>query len=197
MVIAEVGGSLAAFYIARALGADDLAAYLWACLPPLIAALAGILRARRLDAASTMIVAFNLLSAAFVGIGSHSPDALLYKDCVVTAVVGVTFLASTRIGKPLTHLFALRFRENERERFEQLWAREPRYRTLQRRICVVWGVAFVVEAAAKTVVVANMSFDAAYGVTQVLPFLAVAVAAAYTVRTARSARRAGSAARIS
>lgn len=190
-VIAEVGGSLAAFYLARTLGAGELAAYLWACLPPSIAALVGVVRMRRLDAASVAIVGFNLLSAAFVGIGSHSPTALLYKDCVVTALVGLTFLVSIGVGKPLTHMFALRFRENDREQLERLWAGQPRYRAVQRRICAVWGTTFVVEAAVKAVIVANLSFDAAFGVSQLLPFAAFGLAMVYTVHAGRAARREG------
>jgi len=78
----------------------DVAALLAASVPPLIWSLAGFVRNRRLDALSILVMAGIALSLlAFLGGGSAR--MLQLREKLVTLLIGLAFLGSAAIGKPL------------------------------------------------------------------------------------------------
>ena len=67
-------------------------------------------KARKFSGASAAIFAFTALSATTALIGSTAPKALLYKDCAVTALIGLIFLASCVVArKPVVFYMAQRW----------------------------------------------------------------------------------------
>ena len=80
----EIGASIAIFAHAVDHGASDVAAYLWACLGPLIGAVAYLGRTHDLSGASIAILAFNAYSALIAMIGRTDATMLLYKDSFAT-----------------------------------------------------------------------------------------------------------------
>lgn len=98
------------------------------------------------------------------------------------------------IGRPLVFYFGQRFATGGTPEgikwWNGLWQYEG-FRHSQRVINVVWGIAFLVEAIVKAILIAALSFDSAYVWTQILPIVAVAIALLFTFRMARKAREEG------
>jgi len=85
----EVGGSIALFHFAQGMGATDVVSYLIGSIAPLVGGLMVWVKARKFSGASAAIFSFTALSAVIALIGSHAPKVLLYKDCAVTALIGL------------------------------------------------------------------------------------------------------------
>jgi hypothetical protein len=63
----------------------------------------------------------------------------------------------------------------------RLWYHEPLFRRDFRVVTAVWGAAFVLEAAAKAVIVYSVSTGAALAVSSVMPFLVAGLVSAWTL----------------
>lgn len=83
----------------------DVRALLASSVPPLLWAMGGFLRNRRVDALSILAMAGIALSLlAFFGGGSV--QLLQLREKMVTLLIGLAFLGSAAIGKPLIHPLA-------------------------------------------------------------------------------------------
>lgn len=198
LTVAEIVASIAVVHAVRGAGGSELTAYLCSLVPPLVGAVVYWAWTRDLSRMSLVVASFNLLSAVVAAAGSHDPKVLLYKDCVVTAVIGLAFLASLAARRPLSFWFAERFATDgtpaARAQWDGLW-RYPAFRTSQRATTVLWAVVMLVEAAAKAYAVAHTGFEAGYAWTQVLPMIATAVGVAGSMALALWAMRVGRRAR--
>ena len=106
----EIGGSIGLFHLARRLGASDVVSYLVGSIAPVVGGSMVWAKARKFSGASAAIFAFTALSAVIALIGSTEPKVLLYKDCAVTALIGLIFLGSCALGrKPLVFYMAQRY----------------------------------------------------------------------------------------
>jgi hypothetical protein len=61
-----------------------------------------------------------------------------------------------------------------------LWDRHDGYRRVFRVITAVWGAGFLLEAAARVVIVYNTSAGTALAISKVMPFVAAGVLSAWT-----------------
>lgn len=190
----DVGVAILAFQVARNLGASDAVAYVVGSVGPILGSIAVWVRARKVSGASLAILAFTLLSALAVFIGSRRPDMLLYKDAVVTGIIGLIFAGSVLLPRPLVFYFGQRYAtdgtHDGMERYSSLW----QYRTFRRAnqvISLVWGAAYLGEAGVKAWVISRTSFGTAYVWDQVLPWIATGVAFVITIRLGRYYRRRG------
>ena len=76
--------------------------------------------------------------------------------------------------------------------FTDLWQYRE-FRHVFQVITAVWGVAYLLEAAARVVIVANTSTGTALAVSKVMPWVVTAVLAAWTVGYGRLQKRRGEA----
>ncbi len=162
-------------------------AYFVGSAGPLLDSLAVWLRARELSGASIAILAFTVLSAVAALVGSHHADVLLYKDAVVTGLVGVIFAGSMLFPRPLAFYFGQRYATDATHEGMEGWSRLWRYPLFHRAqyvITAVWAAVYLLEALGKAYLIHSVGFDAAYTWTQILPF-AAAVACVLTVAIAR------------
>lgn len=190
----EVGGSILVFEFARHHGASPIAAYLWASIVPVLGIGIYALRARAFSGASAAILAFTLLSVVVAFVGRTDAKALLYKDSAVTGVVGLIFLGSLAVPRPLAYYFGQRFSTDSTPAgvawWASLWQYAP-FRLAMRLITTIWGAAYVLEAVIKAVIVHALNYNAAYIWTQILPYAAAGVALVGTVVIARATKRYG------
>ncbi|MCH5644628.1 VC0807 family protein [Gordonia sp. ABSL49_1] len=195
VTVVEVGGAILLFRLARGAGASDLVAYLVGAIAPIIGGLAVWVRSRRLNGASAAILAFALLSALIAFVGSTAPKMLLYKDCVLTALIGLIFLGSCVLAKPVMFYFSQRYGTDGTAEgmhvFDLMWADYPRFRHGIYAMSFVWAGVYLAQAAITAVIISRNTFDAAYTWNQILPFVATVIAVAATVRIARWMRSAG------
>ena len=110
VTVVEIGGSIALFHLAQGMGANDVVSYLIGSIAPVVGGIMVWARARKFSGASAAIFAFTALSAIVALWGSTAPKVLLYKDCAVTALVGLIFLGScVVVRKPLAFYMAQRY----------------------------------------------------------------------------------------
>src|SRR5215475_391129 len=109
VTLVEIGGSIALFQLAQRMGASDVVSYLVGSIGPVVGGFMIWVRARKFSGASAAIFSFTALSAIIALVGSTSPKVLLYKDRAVTALVGLIFLGSCLLAKPLVFYMAQRY----------------------------------------------------------------------------------------
>ena len=119
----------------------DVGALLVSSAPPVLWSLAEFLRHRRVDLLSLLVLGGIALSV-LAAIGSGSARMLQLREKLVTGAVGLLFLASAAVGRPLIYELALasmrRGGSPELERFERLKA-NPGFRRTMMLMTLVWG----------------------------------------------------------
>lgn len=134
-------------------------ALMLATLPPILWSLIEFARKRRVDAVSILVIAGIALSLlAFLGGGSVR--WLQLRESLVTGLIGLVFLGSAAIGRPLIYQVALASKRREStaeaERFEGLRVHAG-FRRFMTQMTVVWGLGMVVQTAIACVLVFSIS----------------------------------------
>lgn len=102
--LVNIAAPLAIYHQAQAHW-GELNALLASSVPPLLWGLGSFLRSRRIDALSVLaVVGIALSTLAFVGSGSA--QMLQLREKLVTLAIGLAFLGSAAIGKPLIYPLA-------------------------------------------------------------------------------------------
>ncbi len=137
----------------------DAGALLASSAPPILWSLAQFARRRRIDALSVLVLAGIALSLlAFVGGGSAR--FLQLRENMVTVLIGLVFLGSAAIGRPL--IFMLARAGLARRTPEEVAAFEakrdlPRFRRVMTLMTLVWGFGLVGAAVLACVLVYTLS----------------------------------------
>lgn len=121
-----------------------------ASLPPIAWSVIEFTRSRRLDAMSLLVIAGIALSLlAFLGGGSLR--FLQLRENLVTGIIGLVFLASAVIRRPLIYQLAqarnLRTSHSEADRFERLRRESPQFRRHMTVMTLVWGFGLLAQTA--------------------------------------------------
>lgn len=141
----DVALPLATYYVVRALGFDDWVSLLGATIVAGLRTVYTAVRARTLNPFSAvMLLMFGVgLLLAFT---TGSPQMVILKDSVGTAVIGSLFLITTVVGRPLTLEAYRSWSPDHSADIDRAWATDPRIRHLHRVISRVWGVGLLAEA---------------------------------------------------
>ncbi|WP_146238952.1 hypothetical protein [Arthrobacter livingstonensis] len=92
VTVLEVGGGIGLFHLAKGISGNDVTAYVSGSIAPLLGAVVVWARSRKFSGASAAMFAFVVLSAVVAAVvGRTDPKVLLYKDCAITALVGLVF----------------------------------------------------------------------------------------------------------
>jgi hypothetical protein len=186
----DVGGSVGAYYALHALGASDWMALLAA------AAVAGgriawvALRDRSLNAfASVMLVVWGVgLALSFV---AGDARFLLLKDSVTTAAIGIAFLVSITMGRPLTLAAAKSWTPGGAAELEHLFRTNPAAKHAFDVSALVWGIGLLAESLVRIPLVYALPVDVMVGLSTAIMITVVSALAIWNARyTARVQRRA-------
>jgi intracellular septation protein A len=191
-VIVDVAAPLAAYSLLRSAGLPAVAALLLSGVFPALNVTISAIRHRRLDLVGALVLA-GIAVGAVLGLVSHSTRLLLVEGSVPTAIFGVACLGSLRARRPLMFGFALEFAGPDTARgaeMTRLWQHEG-YRRVFRTITAVWGAAFLLEAAARVVIVYNTSTGTALASSKVTPFLCTGILSAWTVAYGQHRKKKG------
>ena len=136
-------------YSAAAPRVGDVQALLASSVPPIFWSLVEFIRHRRLDALSLLVLAGIVLSLlAFFGGGGA--QMLQLREKLVTGVIGIAFLVSAAIGRPLIYELArasmTRSGSAEAERLRGL-RNDRRFRRSMTIMTVVWGSGLILDVA--------------------------------------------------
>ncbi|MFD6355519.1 VC0807 family protein [Nocardia tengchongensis] len=189
--IRDIAVPLAAYYVLHAAGYSDFIALMAGALFSGAVVLAGVIRARKVDALAALILA----GFAF-GIGSSliSGDArmIIVRDSVTTAAIGIAFLVSALLGKPLTYVAARKGLAGSPEKLAQLdhkFRTNPLVRRLLNRIALMWGVGLAGESVLRVVLVYRLPIHTMTWLSSVLMIGATAIMTIITVRTVKRVKR--------
>ena len=125
----------------------EFAATAWSAAPPTLWSLLELIRHRKIDALSLLVVSGIALSLAALTLGG-SPRMLLVRENLFTAPIGLLFLASLLLKKPLiyyaAHATMARQDPDHAARFEAAWERPAVLHGL-RVMSLVWGLGLVAQ----------------------------------------------------
>lgn len=180
----DVGLSLAAYFVAHWLGADDYVALLAGSVVALARVLYVAARSRKFD-----IFAAVMLGVFLVGLGLSflTGDAkfLLIKESFATGIAGLAFIVSCFVGRPLIYHAALRMQEGDPARaaeFERKWSDLPEFRHNFRIMSTVWGAGLLFDAVARIPLVLTLSTSAAVGASTALFIATMVLLSLWNVR---------------
>ncbi|MEY2228128.1 MULTISPECIES: VC0807 family protein [Streptomyces] len=109
---------------------------------------------RKLDEFAVVTLVFLVITAVVSLVGAHSARALLIKDSGVTGLFGLLCLATLLAPRPLMFYFGRKFATDGTPEstawWNGLWQYEG-FRTTLTRMTLVWGLAYVAEAAVRVV----------------------------------------------
>jgi hypothetical protein len=192
IAIFDIAGPLAAYQMLRSAGLSSVSALVLSGVLPGIAVLGGLIRNRRLDAVGALVLA-GIAVGTVLGLVSGNARLVLMEGSVPTAVFGLLCLASLRSRRPLIFRFALEFMGADTPRgreFDSLW-QYPQFRRIFWLFTVVWGVTYLLEAAARVVIVETTSTGTALAVSKVMPYAVAGILTGWMVLYGRHARRQG------
>jgi hypothetical protein len=194
----EVGGSIALFHLAQRMGASDVVSYLVGSIAPVVGGFMVWAKARKFSGASAAIFAFTALSAVIALIGSHAPKVLLYKDCAVTALIGLIFLGSCVVArKPVVFYMAQRYgtdgTHDGMATFDRMWDVYQDFRTGMYVISLLWAGLFLIQAAGTAVIIHQTRYSTAYNYDQSLPLAATGLGIVGSIAIGRYFARKGTA----
>jgi len=192
IVVFDIAGPLVAYQMLRSAGLSAVSALVLSGVLPGVAVLGGLIRHRHLDAVGVLVLA-GIAVGTVLGLLSGNARLVLLEGSVPTAVFGLLCLASLRSSRPLIFRFAHQFMGADTPRgrdFDSLW-QYPGFRHVFWLFTVVWGVAYLAEAAARIVIVETTSTGTALAVSKVMPYAVGGALAAWMFLYGRHARRQG------
>lgn len=186
----DVGLPLVAYYTLHFLGASDWVALLTASCAAALRIVWAAVRDRRLNLfAVVMLVVFGVgLALAFVG---GDPRFLLLKDSFVTGGVGLIFVVTSLLGRPLTFAAMQSFSPGQAESLAQRYRDDARVRHRYRLTSWVWGIGLLIEAALRVPLVFLLPIDVMVAVSQAMMIAAFALLIAWSSWYARRAAARG------
>ncbi|MCW2732294.1 MAG: hypothetical protein JWR13_3110 [Mycobacterium sp.] len=177
-VLLDVAPPLVAYYGLRAAGVSEYVALLSATVLSGLRVVYGVVRSRRLDPfAIYLLLTFGLSLA--VGLATSDARLILVGNTFVNGLGGLFFLGSCFVGTPLTQVVGERF--GRAEVVDE--AAAARRRRVHVQLSAMWGIGLLIEVGIRLVVIANLSVDAANGVSSAitLPVIGLLVLATVVV----------------
>ena len=182
IAVFDIGGPLITYSVLRSAGVGTVTSLIASGAFPAAGVAVGMIAHRRADGIGILVLAGIALGAA-LGVIFHSARLVLAEGSLPTAVFGLVCLGSLLTRRPLMFRFALEFMGGDSPKgreFDGLWQYEG-FRRAFRNLTVVWGLAYLAEAAARIVIVEHTSASVALAVSKVMPLGVTAVLALWTV----------------
>lgn len=175
----------------------DVHALIASSAPPILWSVIEFARHRRVDAVALLAlggIALSLL--AFIGGGSAR--FLQLRETLVTAIIGLVFLGSAAIGRPLIYELAragkARTSAAEAEEFEQLRVHAGFRRTMV-LMTLVWGFGLIASVCVSVAVLYSVSIPEFLVVNPIIAYATMGGLGLWTFWYARRAQRRGEARR--
>ena len=169
----------------------DVRALLAASIPPIAWSVIEFARRRRLDAASILVLAGIALSL-LAYLGGGSVRFLQLREKLVTALIGLAFLGSAAIGKPLIYELAratARRRSAAEAQSLEAMRDNADFRRAMNLMTLVWGVGLIAEATLAAVLVFVLPISAFLLVSPLIGYGAMGALALWTFLYVRHRRR--------
>ena len=192
IVVFDIAGPLALYSWLRSLGWSPVTSLVVSGVLPAVGVLLGVVRKHRIDVVG-LVVLLGIAVGTALGLASGSARLVLLEGSVPTAIFGAVCLGSIWTSRPLMYRFAVEFMGEDTPRgrdFADKW-RYSGFRHAFTVVTIVWGVAYLLEAAARVVIVELTSTGTALAISKTMPYVIAAILGAWNVAYARQARRKG------
>lgn len=187
-LVLDVALPLVTYFVLAAQGVPDLWALVISGVWPLLSIVVSLVRKGRVDEFGIFILVV-LLASTLSSVLFSDPRLLLLKNSVFTGVLGLAFLGSLLLRRPVMFYFGRKFGTDGSPegvaRWDGFWADLSVFRHGQRVMTVVWGLAFVAEAVVRIPLVYALSVSAGVVIADVLPFVVIAALVTWTVLYAK------------
>ena len=173
----------------------DVGALMAASTPPILRSVVEFARARRIDALSILVLLGIGLSLLAM-LGGGSVRFLQLREKLVTVIIGVVFLASAAIGKPLMYelvrAFLARTNDPELTRVESV-RNESFFRAIMMTMTLVWGFGLLADAVVSVALLYVLSIRTYLVVNPILGYATIGSLTFWNVWFGRKKRREGEA----
>jgi hypothetical protein len=183
ILVFDLGGPLLAYTLLRSDGLSTVAALIISGIPPALGIVIGAMVDRRLDIIGVVVLA-GLVVGTVAGLVSNNARLYLVEGAVPSLVFALACLGSLRSSKPLIYRFAVELLgPHTRKGREVVGAWQyPGFRRAFQVITAAWGVAYLIEVAARLVVVETTSTGIALLFSKLIPYVSAFVLSLWTLR---------------
>jgi len=192
IAVFDIGGPIVAYSLLRSAGQRPVSALILSGTFPALGVTVAIARNRRLDAVGGLVLA-GIAVRVLLGLATGSARIVLLEGAVPTAAFGAWLLGSLWSSRPMMYRFAHQFMGEDTPQgrdFASRW-QYPGFRWSFRVMTVVWGVAYLAQAAAHVVIVETTSASTALAASRAMPYAVTAALVAWTIAYGRQAKRKG------
>lgn len=175
----------------------DAHALMVSSAPPIIWAIVEFVRRRRVDFISMFVLAGIALSLLAMA-GGGSVKFLQLRERLVTAAIGLAFVVSALIRRPLIYEFArASMRRNQSDQLATFEARrnDAPFRRAMTIMTLVWGFGLLAEAAVAVVLVLKLTIKQYLIASPIIGYSTTGALALWTFLYVRTLRRRGEARR--
>jgi hypothetical protein len=172
IAVFDVAGPLVAYQLLRSAGQSTVTALVLSGILPAFGVAIKLVQRRRIDAIGILVLA-GIAVGTILGLVTHDPKLVLMEGSAGTALFGVACLGSLRTSRPLIYRFALEFKGEDTQQgreFSSLW-QYPAFRRVFNLFTIVWGAAYLAEAAARVALVELTSTSTALAVSKFMPYV--------------------------
>jgi hypothetical protein len=190
IAVFDIAGPLVAYQLLRSHGMSEVSALVLSGVFPALGVALTFVRRHRLDAIGTLVL-IGIAVGTVLGLASGSPRLVLVEGSVPTGIFGLVCLGSLWTSRPLMYRFAVEFIGPDTPKgrdFADRW-QYAGFRRVFRVMTVVWGLAYLVEAAARVVIVENTSVGTALTVSKIMPYAVAGVLVAWMIMYGQRAKR--------
>lgn len=185
--------TLVAYQVLVSQHVSSVRALIGTALIPAAWTVGSVARARRVDALgalSLILIALGITASLISGNGRF----ILIKNSFLTGLFGLVFLGSFLLPRPLLFYFGRQFATggdpHRIAHWEDLWQYES-FRHGMRLMTAMWGIGFVLEAAARVALVFVLPVAAFLFVSPLLSYAVIVGLIFWTIRYGRDAARRG------
>lgn len=165
MFVAEVVLPLALFHALRAAGVGQWLSLLLSGAAPLLLLAHRLLTQRRADLLMVFTLSI-LLCGTVIGLLTGDPRLLLARESYLTGLVGLWILATVWTSRPLIYRATLTLMpEDDAASWRHSWQHDAAFRRVIRLMTLAWGVAFLIDAAARVVMAYTLPVDVVPGLS--------------------------------
>lgn len=190
IVVFDTGGPFVVYTLLRNNGSSEVTSLIISGILPALGVLLAVVRQRRLDVIGALVL-IGLAVATGLGLASANAKLVLLEGSVPTVLFAVACLGSLLTPRPLMFRFAYEFHGHDTPAgrdFNDRW-RHAGFRHAFRVMTVVWGIAFLAEAAVRIVIVETQSAGTALAISKALPYVVAAMLVAWMIAYGRRSRR--------
>lgn len=182
ILVFDLGGPLIIYSLLRSRGIPTVTALVISGIFPALGIAVGAVVDRRLDIIGVVVLA-GLAVGTVLGLTSHNARLYLVEGAVPSAVFALACLASVRAKQPLIYRFAVELLGPDTPKGRDVVAawRYPGFRRAFRVITLAWGVAYLVEVAARLAIVETTSTGIALVCSKLVPYACALVLSAWTL----------------